>query len=68
MGWVSCIGQCIICGRIFDFNPNLVPSVRVRNVREPVCKRCIDAANPKRIESGLAPIEILPGAYEPEEV
>jgi hypothetical protein len=38
-------------------------------VREPVCRACIEAANPRRKANGLAEIEIQPDAYEaiPEE-
>lgn len=53
-------GNCGQCGKLFTFNPHLVPSLN--NV--PFCKTCIDRANPVRIAKGLQPITILPGAYD----
>lgn len=67
MGYMFATGSCCSCGRLFTFSPNLVPSARVNGVREPICRDCIEQANPKRVENGLPPITILPGAYEPEE-
>jgi len=64
---VSVVGTCVGCKKPFSFHPNLVPSVRVRGSREPICKACVTAANPKRIANGLEPIVILPGAYEAAE-
>lgn len=68
MAYMSVMGYCIGCGKLFTFNANLVPSVRVNGRREPICRDCVEIANPKRVANGLEPIEILPGAYEPEEV
>jgi hypothetical protein len=68
MAWMSCMGECIMCRRLFSFNPDLVPSVRVRGAREPICRDCVERANPHRIANKLEPIHILPGAYEPTEV
>lgn len=72
MAFMTCIGTCYTCGVTFTFNPNLVPSLPANQTRtgqkEPVCKTCIDRANPKRIENGLPPIVPVPGAYEGEEV
>ena len=67
MGYMQAFGPCVNCGRVFGFNPELVPSIRVNGVREPVCKVCIDRANPIRIENGLEPIVPLPGAYDATE-
>lgn len=64
-GWVSVVGPCIGCGRVFSFHPNRVPSLLVRGVREPVCGACIERVNPLRVAKGLPPVEPLPGAYEP---
>lgn len=62
-----CVGACYTCKRTMSFNPNLVPSlprsVTSTGEKEPVCRSCIEKANPKRVERGLAPIEILEGAY-----
>ncbi len=57
--------ECYGCGRAFTCNPDLVPSVLVEGVREPVCESCVERANPEREKNGLAPIVPLPGAYEP---
>lgn len=64
-------GHCYTCGRLFSFNPNKVPSVPANltttGEREPVCRACIEKANPERVKNGLPPIEIHPDAYEPED-
>lgn len=65
MGYAMAVSPCIGCGTPFMFNPNKVPSVRVAGIREPICRTCVEKANPKRRELGLAPIEIHPDAYEP---
>jgi hypothetical protein len=65
MGHAIAFGNCIGCGRLFSFNPLLVPSVRVNGVREPICRACVEQANPVREAKGLEPITILPGAYDP---
>lgn len=64
MGYVSCMSPCIVCHSIFSFNPMRVPSVVVRGHREPICRPCVETANPQREAKGLPVIEILPGAYE----
>jgi hypothetical protein len=64
MGYVLCHGYCVNCGQVFSFNPNKVPSIRVHGERQPICKDCIERANPQRIANGLEPIHILPGAYD----
>ncbi len=58
-------GKCANCGQPFGFNPHKVPSIRVEGKREPVCKPCIDQANPQRVAAGLPPFVIQPDAYEP---
>lgn len=60
-------GPCIACKRVMGFNPIHVPSLRVNGVREPVCRECIEQANPKRKANGIAEIQIHPEAYEPAE-
>jgi len=65
MGYVYATSACFGCGRIFSYNPNKVPSVRVKDEREPICADCVVRANPVRIKNGLEPIVVLPGAYEP---
>jgi hypothetical protein len=66
MPYVQCFGACIVCHRLFSFNPYRVPSVRVRGDREPVCASCLAVANRRRADRGLEPIVALPGAYDPE--
>ena len=36
-------------------------------MREPICRECIEKANPLRHENGLEEVVIHPMAYEPEE-
>lgn len=75
-GFMVVMGECYGCGRVFTFNADLVPSIRVnaQNVPDPnaparpVCRDCVERANPRRIANGLPPIEVLSGAYEAEEV
>lgn len=64
-GYFIATGACIGCGRAFAFNPNLVPSSSaITGHREPICLRCVERINPVRKENGLAPIVVLPGAYD----
>lgn len=68
MAFMSCMGECISCRCLFSFNPDRVPSAVVNGVREPICRACVERANPLRLERGLPAIDILPGAYDAEEV
>lgn len=65
MGYFMVIGSCIVCKHTMAFNPNRVPSIRIKGVREPVCRRCIELANPQRKALGLEEFVIHPDAYEP---
>lgn len=75
MGYMICTGNCIACGRLFSFNPERVPSIRVNaqrqpdpnGSREPVCQACFERANEIRKQRGLPLNQLMPGAYEPEE-
>jgi hypothetical protein len=62
------IGPCYTCGKYIRFNPYLVPAIPAdksgTGTREPVCRECIEKANPARIKNGLEPIIIHPDAYE----
>jgi hypothetical protein len=50
---------------MITFNPVRVPSVRdSRGVKQPVCRECIDRANPIRVSKGLNPIVPADDAYE----
>ena len=65
MAYVTCASRCYSCGNLFNYNPNLVPSITIDGERQPFCLNCVEAANPVRIQNGLLPIVPLPGAYEP---
>lgn len=66
MGYVFAMAPCCGCGRVFSFNPNLVPSITLvaERGREPICAACVIRVNPMRRKNGLDPIVPLPGAYE----
>ena len=64
MGYALCTSACIGCGSIFSYNPMRVPSIRIKGNREPICRACVDRANPKRIANGLEPIVPADDAYE----
>ena len=68
MSYMMAYAACINCKQMFTFNPERVPSVRVNDRREPICRSCVEWANPQRVAKRLEPIRVLPGAYEPEEV
>lgn len=79
MGFMFCTSQCLLCDKVFTFNPDLVPSIRAsrhngkwfkdpNGSREPICKDCMETANTFRLEQGLEPLAVLPGAYEAQEV
>ena len=66
MGYVFITSACYGCKRIFSYHPNRVPSIRDprTGAREPICRACVERANPVRIANGLEPIKPLPGAYD----
>jgi len=72
MAIMSVHGACYTCGAMMTFSPTRVPSLPGHltrtGTREPVCRTCIERSNPARIKNGLPPIQILPGAYEGDEV
>jgi len=67
MPYVQCFAACFCCKQLFGFNPMLVPSITIAGVREPICADCVAWVNPIRVQNGLDPIHVLPGAYEPAE-
>lgn len=75
MGFLTAMSPCCACERVFSYNPNRVPSVRIDHTgrlssageRRPICEECIGHINVARAEKGLQPFPILPGAYEPAE-
>jgi hypothetical protein len=64
MAYMVAIGNCIVCKRIFSFNPYHVPSVVIAGEREPLCRSCVEAANEERAKRGLNLFLVLPDAYE----
>lgn len=78
-GWTFAAGRCWACGRIFAFDPDLVPSVPIdpqtnrppdlggsmeQSVLQPICSTCVELANREREAMGRTDlIEVLPGAY-----
>lgn len=59
------LGECFGCKGLFTFNADFVPSIPIDGVREPICRACVERANPERIANGLEPIRVHPDAYEP---
>jgi hypothetical protein len=64
MGFVSAMGTCIGCKRIFNFNPVRVPSITINGSKEPICANCVERVNPMRIKNGLQPIVPAVDAYD----
>jgi hypothetical protein len=60
-------GSCLLCGRLFTFDPERVcshPWPPPDGLAEPTCRPCItDRVNPERRRRGLPQFPILPGAY-----
>lgn len=71
-GWLVALAPCFMCGRPFQFHPDLVTSIHVDPVtglppdlggdpararREPLCPPCCRLANPERARRGLAPLD-----------
>jgi hypothetical protein len=65
MGFFFVFAPCIGCGIPFGFNPERVPSIRVDNVRRPVCRTCFERRQAHRRANGLVEETFLPGAYDP---
>lgn len=65
MGLALMWSACASCQKMMAYNPRWVPSVRINDVKEPICLRCVETANPIRIKKGLSPIEVNPQAYSP---
>ena len=65
MGYVQALGHCILCEKVFSFNPLRVPSLRVAGKREPVCAECIEIkVNPYRKSKGLDEVIVAEDAYD----
>ena len=68
-GYMIAVSGCYVCGGIFQYNPDLVPSFPDNaGVNQPICAKCMLAINTERVKMGNAPFTILPGAYEPGSV
>ena len=63
-GYATCMGECLVCGKIFSFNPVRVPSFRINGKREPICESCIEFLNGQRKVQGLEPWPVADDAYE----
>ena len=64
MGYVMMYGECYSCGKVFGFNPHRVPSIRIDGKRQPLCRACVEKANPLREANGLPPAVIYDDAYD----
>jgi hypothetical protein len=64
MGYVTAMGQCVGCKKLFSFNPMRVPSITVKGTKEPICAECVERVNPARIKNGLPPIVPAADAYD----
>lgn len=75
MGYMYVLGECFGCGRMFTFNPHLVPSVPILSdgtigvggKREPICRDCATRANEDRKRTGLPLWNVSDECYEPTE-
>lgn len=64
-GYVSIVGPCISCHRVFSFNPHRVPSTTaITGQREPICEDCFEELNRRRVADGLEPFTRHPDAYD----
>lgn len=67
MSFMFVIGNCAGCRRRISFSASHVPSIRVKGVREPLCRACVGVLNARRVAEGLPEQPVRPDAYEPEE-
>jgi hypothetical protein len=73
LGYVTAIGNCFACGRVFTFNPIRVPSIPIdadgtvsaTGDRKPICRDCATRANEARRASGLPLWEVSEEVYGP---
>jgi len=66
-GYMIVHGSCVGCNAFIAFNPEWVPSIRVNNKREPLCRACHSKWNEiHRTSKGLKPVALHPQAYKPE--
>jgi hypothetical protein len=62
-----CTDACYTCGKKIVYNALLVPSFADHGVKRPLCRECVEYANPRRVARGLTEIKIWPGTYGPFE-
>jgi hypothetical protein len=65
------LGACLLCGRVFAFDPERVcsfPWPPPDGSAQPICQPCItELVNPERRRLGLPIYPILPGAYHDQQ-
>jgi hypothetical protein len=66
MIYMIAIGNCVVCGNLFSFNPEKVPSIRINGEKEPICRSCMERVNALKREKGIPEFEIPKDAYAPE--
>jgi hypothetical protein len=73
MGYVSAVGPCLVCRRIFSYNPTRVPSHPARDgklvsdpsaPKLPICEFCIARINAERRKLGAPEWTVHADAYE----
>ena len=64
MGYMLLIATCCNCKGTFTCNPDLVPSLKINGVKEPLCRPCTERWEVIHNQTGT----IKPGAYEAQEV
>lgn len=67
MGYMLCHGSCINCNKLFSFNPDRVPSIRINGEREPLCRPCMESINSMRKDKGVPALVVNADAYTPLE-
>jgi len=58
-------GECYVCRDHIIYNILLVPNIGIDGERVPLCKECVEYANPIRAAKGLPTFKVFPGAYGP---
>ena len=67
-GYCIVTGSCAYCGRLIQFHPHKVPSIRLRidGAKEPLCRACFSEWNRiHRTSKGMEPVQLHPDAYSP---
>jgi hypothetical protein len=57
------MGVCASCTAMFSFDPSLVPTIKVKDIRQPLCQSCVEEINDRRKLVHTLPIPIPAGAY-----